>query len=218
MNPLPPGVSELPVPECARAARVFLADLGALPPPEALVVDLEGGERVRAAAFLVAHARDSFIRRRWLRRTLVSGAHGVALAAVRIESDRLGRPSIASPDPLRALSLSTSSAGRYALVAWCRAGPIGVDIARIDAAQATGDAARLFMTAREHESWLTGGQSTDLFFRIWTRKEAVLKLQGTGFATDATSIETMSACDTWTSRTADLTTGVPPGWLAALAV
>jgi 4'-phosphopantetheinyl transferase len=187
MIPLPPGVQELPLPECARAARVFLADLNALPPPEALVADLEGAERARASTFLVAHARASFIRRRWLRHTLVAGAHGLPRSGLRIESDRLGRPSVAYPDQLRALALSTSSAGRYALVAWRLSHSIGVDIAQVDGALATKDAADVFMSPCEQANWSSSPDAAG-FFRLWARKEAGLKALGTGFATDPTSI------------------------------
>lgn len=217
MMPLPHGVTELAIPEAGSEVRVFQSDLDALPPAETLLPELDETERVRAAAFAVDHARRSFIRRRWVRRLLVASAHGFEPQTLRIESDRLGRPSIVSPAALRSISISTSSSGRFALIAWSRTRPLGVDIARIDASHATADAARLFMTSHEMDAWVAGGCSPHLFFRIWTRKEAVLKLMGTGFAADATAVDVLEEAPAAGPLVIDVPTREAPGWIAALA-
>lgn len=192
-------------------ARVFLSDLEALDSPASLLSSLSAEDQSRASRFLSPPAAGSFIRRRWLRRALLATAEGVDAADIDIASDRLGRPSIVVPLSLRKLSLSTSSAGRYALVAWSSSCPIGVDIARVNTLHATAEAARVFMTPTELNTWSQKGGGTERFFDCWTRKEAILKARGTGFATDPTTVEVMG--DTQTAQLP-----APQGWIAAIAI
>lgn len=223
MTKFPPGVQELQVPEASRHAsgvRMFVADLESLEAPSSLLGELHAEERERASRFASSSAAASFVRRRWLRRTLLANAHGLDPALVNIVSDRLGRPSIVAPPSLRSVWLSTSNAGRYALVAWSSSGPIGVDLAFVDAAHATRDAARVFMTPAELDSWVHGGGGADGFFQCWTRKEAILKAMGTGFATDPTTISAF-ASDSASHSHARITTlslPAPPGWMAAISL
>ncbi len=192
-------------------ARVFLSDLEALDSPASLLSSLSAEDRSRASRFLAPTAAGSFIRRRWLRRALLAKVEGVDAADIDIASDRLGRPSSVAPPSLRTLSLSTSSAGRYALVAWSPSGPIGVDIAHVNTLHATVEAARVFMTPTELDAWSQKGGGAERFFECWTRKEAILKARGTGFATDPTTVEAMA--DTQTAQLP-----VPQGWIAAFAI
>lgn len=215
--PLPHGVTELEVPQAGDGVRVFQSDLEALPPAATLLAQLEESERARAAGLVGKEARDGFIRRRWVRRALLAGMHGVDPSTMEIQSDRLGRPSIVSPAAMRSISLSTSSAGCYALIAWSGTRPVGVDIARVDGAHVSDGAARLFMAVRERDAWLASGCSPHVFFRVWARKEAVLKLRGTGFATDPTSVDVLEGSSVRGPVILDIPLRDAPGWIAAMA-
>lgn len=219
MNAYPPGIQEIEVAGGDARVRVFFADLDAIGPPSALLSALSHDERGRVSRYSSPVAAASFIRRRWLRTCLLAAAHGLEIPHVVITSDRLGRPSIVSPPALCGLSVSTSSAGRYALVAWTPTGPIGVDIAHVNAEHVSFEAARIFMTPAELDRWAQNGGGAEHFFQCWTRKEAILKAMGTGFATDPTTVEAFASGPGQTAGspvTAMLP--APKGWVAALTV
>lgn len=221
MTALQPGVIELALPELVssdRTLHVFMADLEALPAPDSLFPALAADERVRAASFRVPSAAASYIRRRWLRRSLLATHHGIAADEVVITSDRLGRPSVVGPQAIAGVEISTSSAGRYALIAWRRDRPLGVDLALRDLRHATSEAACQFMTAREMDAWQQSMRSPELFFRIWARKESILKRRGTGFATDPRSVESLEHATDDGATVADIHENVPAGCLAAIAI
>lgn len=224
MNALIPGVREISTPAIHSLdplARIYLADLDMLPPPASIVHELDQEEQARAARFRAPVTAESFIRRRWLRRRLIALAHGTKDRDVRIESDELGRPSVLAPDAIRNLCLSTSSASRHALVAWTRARAIGVDIAFIDPAHATPEAAAIFMTADEQRDWSASGAArAETFFTCWTRKESILKAMGTGFTTDATTIQALPRDPLLHAPLGVVALDLPAplGWLAAIAL
>ncbi|QYK49010.1 MAG: 4'-phosphopantetheinyl transferase superfamily protein [Phycisphaeraceae bacterium] len=180
------GVSEIECPCGPTGLRIFLGDMRLLPEPQSLLPDIDEAERLRATAFRSPDARESFIRRRWLRRVLIAREHDLNPADIRIDSDRLGRPRVMGPDQISSLVISTSSAGQLALIAWCRDLPLGVDLARLDPDQASPAAAAVFMSPDELRKWQDG--DTLGFFRLWSRKEAALKAIGTGFATDPPTV------------------------------
>ncbi|MBX3316491.1 MAG: 4'-phosphopantetheinyl transferase superfamily protein [Phycisphaeraceae bacterium] len=215
------GVSEL---ECASGPpdlRIFLADMRLLPEATSLQADIDDAERLRAATFRSPDARDSYIRRRWLRRVLIARGHDLNPAHIRIESDRLGRPRVMGPDQISSLEISTSSAGHLALIAWRRDLPLGVDIARLDPDQASPAAAAVFMSPDELRTWHDGDALG--FFRLWSRKEAALKAIGTGFATDPPTVSvigpTLVAHAAPLPRTIELhDLPAPSGYVGAVAL
>ena len=183
MTALISGVKELDTRADVPRIRAFIADLSATPSAVAIIAELDSAERERASTFVVQEARESFVRRRWLRRALIASVFNIDAARIAIESDHLGCPRIVAPAALRSVSLSTSTAGRLALVALREGGRIGIDIASVDPSHATADAAAVFMSPRERSAWASNCDPGE-FFRLWTRKEAALKALGTGFAID----------------------------------
>lgn len=224
MSEFPPGVQEITTADARRCdphVRIFLSDLEALDPPSVLAPVLSDEERARASRFSSPAAVASFIRRRWLRRRLLATFHGLDERDVDITVDRLGLPSVVSPPRLRGFSLSTSSSGRYALVAWSKAGPLGVDIAEVNSEYVSIEAAQIFMSVSELHDWDHGvGGKLELFFQCWTRKEAILKALGTGFSTDPTAVEAFASDRVGPSGVPWKAIGLPApdGWVAALAV
>ncbi len=214
------GVSEIECPCGPTGLRIFLADMRRLPEPQSLLPEIDEAERLRAAAFRSPDARESFIRRRWLRRGLIARGHGLNPADIRIDSDRLGRPQVMAPDQVASLHISTSSAGHLALIAWRRDLPLGVDLARLDPDQASRAAAAVFMSPEELRRWQDG--DTLGFFRLWSRKEAALKAIGTGFATDPPMVSVSGPTLVWHAPSTrdridvhDLP--IAPGYVAAVA-
>ena len=94
--------------------------------------------------------------------------------------DPHGRPRL----PGTRLEASISHSGDIVAVALAEAGPVGVDIERLSAADYS-DLASTVCTTVEQRNLYTVAD----FYSYWTRKEAVLKATGEGLARRMTSIE-----------------------------
>ncbi len=83
------------------------------------------------------------------------------------------------PQPLH---MSVAHGGGLAAAAVCDAGPIGIDVERVDARRNLLAIAKRFYAPEEYEALTRCGadEQTSLFHQWWTRKEAVLKATGTG--------------------------------------
>jgi 4'-phosphopantetheinyl transferase len=67
-----------------------------------------------------------------------------------------------------------------------------VDIEKVDASHCKEEVARLVFTSGEFNRWmaLEAAERTAVFFRVWTRKEAIVKATGEGLgrATDTFAV------------------------------
>jgi 4'-phosphopantetheinyl transferase len=176
--------------------------------------------------YLVAHAT--------LR--LVLAAHSGAVApAIRFSTicrfcgATHGKPRL--EDGAGALEFSLSHSGLYAVVAVCRAVPLGIDVEQVKPER---DRTRLIEgvlsdVERRAIEALPAEQQGLAFLRYWTRKEAMLKATGHGLAVPLKSV-TVSAHDaapallSWAAEPALeapaqlLDLAAPSGHLAALAL
>ena len=134
----------------------------------------------------------------------------------RILAARLGR----DPDIVRGpqgkphladdtVAFSVAHSGDRALIAVAASGPIGVDLEQHRPLRAA-DLAGRFFTAREAA---IVAADPDAFFRIWTRKEAMVKAEGGGLSLPLDTIEVSGDVPGWCFVDLD----VGPGWSAALA-
>lgn len=99
---------------------------------------------------------------------------GRAPGQLLFQEEANGKPALDPP----AVSFNLTHSGDLALVAVAPAGRIGVDIEQLrPVADADAIAERLF-TPEEREAAARGGAAE--FFRIWTRKEALVKASGEG--------------------------------------
>lgn len=91
---------------------------------------------------------------------------------------KYGRPSLPEEPNL---DWSSSSCIGGAAIAWCRGTKVGMDIERLEPELVSEELRRCTLTADElKEIDAMIGRDPDLYFDLWTRKEAVLKLLGTG--------------------------------------
>lgn len=169
-----------PQPESVVWARCFrlhadeaeVAGLSALLAPD---------ERARAGRFYFArHRRQFIVARGGLRRTLGEQL-GVAPERLVFAYGPQGKPELAWP-ARSGMAFNLSHAGERALLAWTRAGEIGVDIECLR--PVTPGLAERFFAPEEAAALaaLPAAEQTAAFFRCWTRKEAYLKALGSGLA------------------------------------
>ncbi len=145
---------------------------------------LDKADVARADAMTSMDARDTFIRSRSLLRAVLARETGIAAHRLRFRYGPFGKPRLVEPSNLH---FNLTHSRGMALVA-VHSRPLGIDIEFVDPAVAHRDLADFLFTEAEREQ-IRGASCHDherrRFFRIWTRKEAVLKAIGTGFSSDA---------------------------------
>jgi len=156
--------------------------------PESLISDLRGllspEESQRAARFLVEPPRRSFVVSRAALRLVLGRRLATNPFQLRFTYSVSGKPSLSSEQGRPPLCFNLSHSGGLALIAVAHDQEVGVDIElakeRSDLYESAGD----FLAPGEHALLRQAAASERgaLFYRIWTRKEAVLKGHGQGIA------------------------------------
>jgi 4'-phosphopantetheinyl transferase len=137
--------------------------------------------------------RDSFLREReWKRfavgrallRVILGRYLGIAPGKIRLARNCHGKPSLEGLQKVRRVRFNLSHSNGFALYAVTLDREIGVDLECIAHIQELEQVADRFFSERERTliHSLKGVQKDEVFFRIWTRKEALLKAQGQGFS------------------------------------
>lgn len=175
---------------------------GALPPAEVVDVwllsiaaltddvrafherQLSEEELARARRYLVAHARDEFVAARALLRTQLSRYTGAPIKSWQFESNRFGRPSIASPMDHRHIRFNVSHTNGLVACAVSAEHEIGVDLENVTRRLDVLSLAQAFFAPPEREALarlpLEEGRSR--FFSYWTLKESYIKARGMGLS------------------------------------
>jgi len=213
---------------CARAwyverdVHVWLATLD---PASAGVEDalrlLSAEERVRHARLRDPADAASFALAHGALRAVVCEYAGVDAAAIRFERGKYGKPWLASPAG-SGIRFSFSRSHRCALIAVAFRRDVGVDVEELRDMDDLDGAARVCFSARECSllASLPAADRRDFFFRVWTRREAVLKAAGTGFAVDPAALDADPVRRAVSFRGVWSLPHLPPlpGYAAALAV
>jgi 4'-phosphopantetheinyl transferase len=150
-------------------------------PPDDLSRLLSGDEVERAERYRYPADRQRFVRGRTVLRLLIGSYTGAAPESVQIVTDGLGKPSAQLPGGPSPVHFSVSHSG--SLVAWALSrSPVGIDVEMFDPARFDDLVVGAVCSPHEAEdlSRLTGDARTRAFFRLWVRKEAVLKAWGNG--------------------------------------
>jgi 4'-phosphopantetheinyl transferase len=192
---------------------------------------LNQGEREREARLLRPGGRERFAVARGLLREALAERLGLAPAAVPIVPGPNGKPQLADAAGLEDLRFNLSHSGDWAVIALAEGRDVGVDIERHSRRRDLDGLARRVLSDAELADW--AGAATDdareeLFFALWTRKEAYAKGIGEGLGVVMRELTLEPAGDPgrWRIRVTgepvadwvvtDLE--APPGYSAALAV
>ena len=108
------------------------------------------------------------------------------------------------------LAFNVAHSGELALIAVSRAGPIGVDLEQHRPLRDAAAIARRFFTAEE--AALVVADPVE-FYRLWCRKEAWVKAQGTGLRLPLDGVDVRVAPPGWLLADLD----IAPGYAAAVA-
>lgn len=198
---------------------------------------LDDAERARAARFAHPHDRRRWIAARAALRTILGAACAMPAGQVRFRMGEHGKPELeraidaaAHPADADAPAFNLSHSGALALIVVCDR-PVGVDLELLERAdERHADIQSVFSPAERAAIAATPLAHRPLAsYRCWTRKEALLKAAGCGFALDDTTRFTVSidtqprllasdhprlAQGQWSLRTLEQ----PGAWTGAVAV
>lgn len=141
---------------------------------------LSAAEREREARFRFERLRASFRRRQAFLRGVLARHLGRAPGELELAAGERGKPFLAGDASGLAFNLSHSE--RWIVVAVARDLEVGVDVqARLPLAELEA-MARQIMSTQEHAAFALrpSTERPRLFYRLWARKEAVLKASGLG--------------------------------------
>lgn len=173
-------------------ATVVYVDLTVGASREAGALDwLDGAELSRRRRFLYPRPRRQFTLCRAALRSLLCSELGCRNGDLSFGTSKFGKPfarirGIAAP-----VGFNVSHSGRHGLIALARAGRIGVDVEERTADRDLDGYIRLLLAPGERDALETasGNRKVDLFYSLWTMKEALIKAVGAGLSLDTTKFE-----------------------------
>jgi 4'-phosphopantetheinyl transferase len=193
--------------------------------PSDAVDAVDVAEAARAARIADPLARSRYLVSRALLRGILAQHLRCAPGALQLAVSAHGKPVLSAPEPspgvAPSLHFNLSHAGGWLLVATRTAGPVGVDLefprAGIDPERLAG---RVFTPTERADLQQAAKDSAAAarrrFYDGWTRKEALLKCLGTGFAGGASSFEVGTGRHT--ARVATPGHGAAAAWVTSVAL
>lgn len=140
-------------------------------------------EVARAGRYRVNEDAQSFIAARCMLRNLLGGYLSTDPASIRFAYSGTGRPRLEYPS-LPDLDFSVSHSTGVILIAFARGRRVGVDLERISATFEFGEVIESFFTEQERTLMESAPiqHKRELFFHLWTVREALVKACGVGIA------------------------------------
>lgn len=140
---------------------------------------LSSAEQHRAAAFRTPALRNLYTKAHVALRQLLSACTGIAPQDLAFATNAWGKPELAHPASGPHFNLSHS--GTKILIALSATGPVGIDIEQIRPAPPYEIAPEAFSAEERNLLARTPPQDRgDVFYQLWTRKEALVKAIGRG--------------------------------------
>lgn len=151
----------------------------------ALSVALSADERARAARFHFDRDREKYIAARGILRRLLAQYVERDAASLLFRYGPRGKPELIHDDAPQPLEFNVSHRGGFALYAFVLGREIGIDVEQLRVVSEARTIARNHFTSAEIrllENAADERAAQECFFRLWTRKEAVIKAVGTGLS------------------------------------
>ncbi|VEN72588.1 conserved hypothetical protein [Candidatus Desulfarcum epimagneticum] len=146
---------------------------------------LSENERARMERFRFEKDRRLCLAARALARMALAGYAGRDPREIRFQENRWGKPRIAGPKPMPPLRFNLSHTDGLVLFGATLENEIGVDVERLDRENMDMKAiARRFFSPPEaaHVARSPRERRAEVFFRLWTLKEAFIKARGRGLS------------------------------------
>ena len=152
---------------------------------------LSADEIERANKFCFPEHKRRFIVARSILRQLLSNYLHLNPKDLEFAYSNLGKPSIIQSNKISFLQFNLSHSQEYALFGFSNYHLIGVDLEYLRTMSDASKIAERFFSPREFNliSNLPLEQQSQLFFKLWTAKEAYLKAVGTGLSGSLASVD-----------------------------
>lgn len=151
---------------------------------------LSEAERQRAARFVTPELRQRYVVAHGRLRQILGGYLHTEPSSLEFDSGPKGKPCLCHAEPApgtegpAGLRFNLSHSAGIALIAVTCGREVGVDVERLRPGIDTESLARRFFSEAEAQAVLScrPKQRADVFFKIWTRKEAYIKARGAGLS------------------------------------
>jgi 4'-phosphopantetheinyl transferase len=152
--------------------------------PAACEALLSGDERRRAQRLRFARDRQRFVTARGLLREILASYLAAPPEELRFAYGPGGKPRLVQPAATRELQFNLSHCGGLALYAVTWGEPVGVDLEQVRPMSEMTLIARRYFRPSESDLLhrLGPDRRDDIFFQIWTQREALAKARGVGLA------------------------------------
>ncbi len=151
---------------------------------EDFAVTLPADELAQAGHYRSREDSERYIIARALIRLLCADQLGIVPRAVGLLRTPGGKPYVTPADSKQKIEFNVSHSGNCVMIAWSKSGPVGVDV---EAAKPTlyaslREMATTAFSPAEFAVWraVKNEDALATFYRIWVRKEAILKANGIG--------------------------------------
>ena len=187
---------ELPADGCVHIWHVSPTDISS----SHVECQLSQDELDRAGRFRFDEDRHRFINSRVALRRILGQYLKTDSADVQFSYNQFGKPELEGSGPDCSLKFNVSHAGVIALIAVTRFSRIGVDVAVVEDLPDVDSLAAMSLSSTELESFraLNSDRQCNLFFNLWTCKEALAKADGRGLSAPLSEFEFafsgMNAC------------------------
>lgn len=158
---------------------------------------LSSEEVQRAKRFKFSKDHDRFIARHGILRILLSSFTGFEISNLEIKKEENGKPFLSGQNTQNAIHFNISASDYIAAYCFSKIKGIGIDIEKIRDIPDMMDIVASNYTEREafKIAHCEEGKRLDMFYKIWTRKEAVLKAQGVGLLVPLNSVDVSLSLD-----------------------
>lgn len=180
---------------------------------------LSKSETRRAAGFHFAGDELRFVVSHGCLRHILAGYTGLDPGALKFVVSEFGKPSLKTAGEGGSIRFNLAHSGDAALVALSSEGEVGVDIESVRRLDDFSPVARRCFSPRERDMLDSCEESeyADMFYTLWTRKEAYIKARGEGMSLDLTRIDVSAAPGILDGRWHIRDLGMYRGCICALA-